>query len=172
LAGSGESVVDVPPKLSARVRVLSTGNSRKNDGVDTLATALAASRNERLAAVELEADSEAIDCSPRGEGTWWPSVPGRSTASTRSCGTSCPAGRPERSRPTGQRASCEAYVPRAAPLLLALSSRFYPLLLSPLAFVGEYCEDSAPSLGLEVHKDLCLRSQKYTSPVDTSDVAG
>ena len=60
LAGSGESVVDVPPKLSARVRVLSTGNSRKNDGVDTLATALAASRNERLAAVELEADSEAM----------------------------------------------------------------------------------------------------------------
>src|SRR5215208_2415356 len=33
LAGSGESVVDVPPKLSARVRVLSSGNARKNDGV-------------------------------------------------------------------------------------------------------------------------------------------
>src|SRR5215213_2128756 len=31
LAGSGESVVDVPPKLSARVRVLSAGNARKND---------------------------------------------------------------------------------------------------------------------------------------------
>src|SRR5215207_9191246 len=51
LASSGESVVDVPPKLSARVRVLSSGNARKNDGVDALATALAASRNERLAAV-------------------------------------------------------------------------------------------------------------------------
>src|SRR5215211_2290262 len=52
LAGSGESVVDVPPKLSARVRVLSSfaGNARKNDGLDALATALAASRNERLAA--------------------------------------------------------------------------------------------------------------------------
>jgi hypothetical protein len=36
LAGSGESVVDVPPKLSARVRVLSTGNARKNDGLDAL----------------------------------------------------------------------------------------------------------------------------------------
>jgi hypothetical protein len=44
LAGSGESVVDVPPKLSARVRVLSSGNARKNDGLDALATALAASR--------------------------------------------------------------------------------------------------------------------------------
>jgi transposase len=60
LAGSGESVVDVPPKLSARVRVLSTANARKNDGVDALATALAASRNERLAPVDPEADSEAL----------------------------------------------------------------------------------------------------------------
>ncbi len=62
LAAAGESVVDVPPKLSARVRVLSSfaGNARKNDGVDALATALAASRNERLAAVDPEATSEAL----------------------------------------------------------------------------------------------------------------
>jgi transposase len=60
LAGSGESVVDVPPKLSARVRVLSTGNARKNDELDALATALAASRNERLAQVDPEAASEAL----------------------------------------------------------------------------------------------------------------
>jgi transposase len=62
LAGSGESVVDVPPKLSARVRVLSSfaGNARKNDGVDALATALAASRNERLTAVDPEAASEVL----------------------------------------------------------------------------------------------------------------
>jgi transposase len=60
LAAAGESVVDVPPKLSARVRVLSTGNARKNDGLDALATALAASRNGRLAAVEPEAASEAL----------------------------------------------------------------------------------------------------------------
>jgi transposase len=60
LAGSGESVVDVPPKLSARVRVLSTGNARKNDGLDALATALAASRNERLAAVDHGTASEVL----------------------------------------------------------------------------------------------------------------
>jgi transposase len=60
LAGSGEPVVDVPPKLSARVRVLSTGNARKNDGLDALATALAASRNGRLAAVDPEAASEVL----------------------------------------------------------------------------------------------------------------
>jgi transposase len=60
LAAAGESVVDVPPKLSARVRVLSTGNARKNDGLDALATALAASRKGRLAAVDPEADSETL----------------------------------------------------------------------------------------------------------------
>ena len=60
LAGSGESVVDVPPKLSAKVRVLSTGNARKNDGVDALATALAASRNGRLTAVNAEDSSEVL----------------------------------------------------------------------------------------------------------------
>jgi transposase len=48
LAGSGgESVVDVAPKLAARVRLLSSGNAPKNEGLDALATALAASRNER-----------------------------------------------------------------------------------------------------------------------------
>jgi transposase len=48
--------------LSARVRVLSSfaGNARKNDGLDALATALAASRNERLAAVDPEAASEVL----------------------------------------------------------------------------------------------------------------
>jgi transposase len=62
LAAAGESVVDVPPKLSARVRVLSSfaGNARKNDGLDALATALAASRNERLAVVDPEVGSEVL----------------------------------------------------------------------------------------------------------------
>jgi transposase len=36
------------------------GNARKNDWVDALATALAASRNRRLAPVDAEADSEAL----------------------------------------------------------------------------------------------------------------
>ena len=60
LAAAGESVVDVPPKLSARVRVLSSGNARKNDELDALATALAASHNERLAAVGPEVGSEVL----------------------------------------------------------------------------------------------------------------
>ena len=92
MAGSGESVVDVPPKLSARVRVLSTGNARKNDGLDALATALAASRNERLAQVDPEAASEVLRLlSERREDLWWLSVPERSTACMGSLGTSSPA---------------------------------------------------------------------------------
>jgi transposase len=54
LAASGEEVVDVPPKLSAKVRVLSTGNARKNDRLDATFTALAALRNEQLARVHPE----------------------------------------------------------------------------------------------------------------------
>ena len=54
LLASGEQVVDVPPKLSARVRVLSTGNARKNDCLDATFTALAALRNDRLASVQHE----------------------------------------------------------------------------------------------------------------------
>jgi hypothetical protein len=79
LAAAGESDVDLPLRLSAPVRVLSSGNARKNDGLDALATAIAASRNERLTAVDPE-DLAA----------------GRTralkAASTDSCGASCPTG--------------------------------------------------------------------------------
>jgi transposase len=54
LLAAGERVVDVPPKLSSRVRVLSTGNARKNDALDATFTALAALRNERLSSVQPE----------------------------------------------------------------------------------------------------------------------
>jgi hypothetical protein len=47
------------------------GNARKNDRLDALATALAASRNERLATVDPEAASEVLcACFPRGAKTW------------------------------------------------------------------------------------------------------
>ncbi len=54
LLAAGEQVVDVPPKLSSRVRVLSTGNARKNDRLDATFTALAALRNDRLASAQPE----------------------------------------------------------------------------------------------------------------------
>ena len=116
LAAAGESVVDVPPKLSARVRVLSIGNARKNDRVDAAATALAASRNERLAQVDHEAASEALRLlSERREELVAERTRALKAASTGSCGTSSPEGWPERSRPTGPRVSCAAYGRRRAP---------------------------------------------------------
>ena len=51
LASTDEEVVDVPPKLSARVRVLSVGNGRKNEELDATFAALAALGNGRLARV-------------------------------------------------------------------------------------------------------------------------
>jgi len=51
LLAAGEDVVDVPPTLSARVRVLGSGKSQKNDPNDALSTAVAALRNRRLHAV-------------------------------------------------------------------------------------------------------------------------
>ena len=54
LVAAGERVVDVPPKLSARLRLLSAGNERKNDALDAAYTALAALRGGRLAKVLAE----------------------------------------------------------------------------------------------------------------------
>src|SRR5215207_5637336 len=59
LAMAGEKVVDVPPKLSSKARVLSTGNARKNDRLDATFTAQAALQNERLAPVLSEDGDDA-----------------------------------------------------------------------------------------------------------------
>lgn len=55
-----EEVVDVPAKLSARVRVLSIGHGRKNDELDATFTALAAWRNERLARVRPDEGTDVL----------------------------------------------------------------------------------------------------------------
>ena len=54
LLGDGEQVVDVPAKLSARVRLLSTGHGRKTDQADALSTALAACGPTALRAAAME----------------------------------------------------------------------------------------------------------------------
>jgi transposase len=54
LLADGERVIDVPPKLSARVRLLSTGHGRKTDEADAVSAALAA----RGAAVQNDAALE------------------------------------------------------------------------------------------------------------------
>ena len=54
LLAAGEDVVDVPPTLAARVRVLGSGKSQKNDPNDALSTAIAALRAPRLRSVAAE----------------------------------------------------------------------------------------------------------------------
>jgi transposase len=52
LVAAGEEVVDVPPTLAARVRVLGSGKAQKNDPNDALSTAIAALRHRRLRVVQ------------------------------------------------------------------------------------------------------------------------
>jgi transposase len=54
LVAAGEDVVDVPPTLAARVRVLGSGKTQKNDPNDALSTAIAALRAKRLRTVVAE----------------------------------------------------------------------------------------------------------------------
>jgi len=51
LLAAGEHVVDVPPTLSARVRLLGSSKAAKNDGNDALSTAIAGLRHCGLRAV-------------------------------------------------------------------------------------------------------------------------
>jgi transposase len=54
LVGDGELVVDVPAKLAARVRLLSTGHGRKSDAHDAVSVAVAAHGARRLGQVHLD----------------------------------------------------------------------------------------------------------------------
>ena len=54
LVAAGERVVDVQPKLAARVRLLATGNSNKNDPNDARSVAVAALRSPNLIEVVAE----------------------------------------------------------------------------------------------------------------------
>lgn len=54
LVAGGEQVVDVPPVLASRVRVLSSGKSDKNDPNDARSVAIAALRQPGLARVQRE----------------------------------------------------------------------------------------------------------------------
>jgi transposase len=54
LLGAGEHVVDVPPTLSARVRLLGSTKAAKNDSNDALSTAIAGLRHCELRTVGVE----------------------------------------------------------------------------------------------------------------------
>ena len=56
LVHDGETVLDVPSKLSAQVRVFATGNGRKTDPVDAHSVAMVALRTPNLVRVEVDDD--------------------------------------------------------------------------------------------------------------------
>ena len=60
LVADGEPVVDVPAKLSARVRVFSTGQGRKTDATDAHSVAAAALRTPGLRVVQVDDASVAL----------------------------------------------------------------------------------------------------------------
>jgi transposase len=60
LVADSETVMDVPAKLSAQVRVFATGNGRKTDPVDAHSVALAALRSPNLVKVEVHPDLVAL----------------------------------------------------------------------------------------------------------------
>lgn len=56
LVHDDQTVVDVPPKLSAQVRVFATGNGRKTDLVDAHSVAMVALRTPALVRVQIDDD--------------------------------------------------------------------------------------------------------------------
>ena len=60
LVAAGETVLDVPPKLAARVRLLDNNHSDKTDSHDARSTAIVALRNRRLRRVSLEDHSAVL----------------------------------------------------------------------------------------------------------------
>jgi transposase len=60
LLGAGEQVVDVPPTLSARVRLLGSTKAAKNDNNDALSTAIAGLRHCELRTVGVEDQTAVI----------------------------------------------------------------------------------------------------------------
>ena len=60
LVAAGEQVLDVPPKLSARVRTFATGQGRKTDATDAHSVALVGTRMSGLRPVVPDADREVL----------------------------------------------------------------------------------------------------------------
>ena len=60
LLAAGEQIVDVPPKLSAEVRVYATGQGRKTDATDAHSIALAGTRVAGLRPVVADADLDVL----------------------------------------------------------------------------------------------------------------
>jgi transposase len=60
LVAAGEKVIDVPPALAARTRLLGSGRSQKNDANDALSIAISALRYRGLNSVRPEAHAQVL----------------------------------------------------------------------------------------------------------------
>jgi len=102
LVAAGEQVLDVPPKLAARVRLLQAGDTGKNDPNDAFSVAVAALRSPAKRPVLAEDRAAVLKVWANGTATW----PARATRPPAGC-TPCSAtwspavtrGRSPRARP-------------------------------------------------------------------------
>lgn len=85
LLAVGEQVIDVPPKLSARVRTFTTGQGRKTDATDAHSIALVGPGWLGCARSLTMSSSPCCGCWSTGAGPWGRTTPG----SSRSCITFC-----------------------------------------------------------------------------------
>ena len=117
LVADGETVVDVPAKLSAQVRVFATGNGRKTDPVDAHSVAVAALRTPTGSAqVEVDDDLVVLGCWSTAATSSAGPAPRPSTGCTGCCwscfpagrSSSCPRRRPARCSPPTSRATSSA----------------------------------------------------------------
>ena len=85
LLAAGEQVVDVPPKLSAQVRVFATGQGRKTDATDAHSIALVGTRVAGLRPVVDDAQLDVLRVLADRRRPWVRSTPGRSPSCTPCC---------------------------------------------------------------------------------------
>ena len=73
---TGEDVVDVPARLSARTRVFATGQGRKTEATDAHPVALAATRMPGCAGSSMTSSWRCCGSWPTGAGPWAKITPG------------------------------------------------------------------------------------------------
>ncbi|MGW3608192.1 IS110 family transposase [Micromonospora sp. NPDC005161] len=113
LLHDGETVLDVPAKLSAQVRVFATGNGRKTDPVDAHSVAMVALRSPNLVQVQLDPDLQVMgmlvdrrdELGPRQDADHQPAAPA-------AAGTFPRRGKAIPVRPAGTCADREHQTPR------------------------------------------------------------
>ena len=91
LVADGETVLDVPAKLSARARVFSTGHGRKTDATDAHSVAVVALRTPALRQVAVDDGLSRCGCWPTAATSSAAPAPGRSTGCTGCWSSSFPA---------------------------------------------------------------------------------